>query len=248
MKDDAIRPDVAVGDLVVRHPQLRPCLEKLKIDYCCGGKVPLGDAVAEIGLEWTYVANELADALAAKQPAEAGIDWSTAPLRLLVDHILDTHHAFMKEQLPRLDGLLAKVRAAHGDRHAEMLDRLRLAYSSLRIELEMHLMKEEQILFPAIKGIDAFLSGEAGRPAIHCGSIANPIRQMEQEHTDAGGELAKMRWLTEGFQLPADACPTFVALYDGLQAMEADLHEHIHLENNILFPRGIQRETEMANR
>jgi regulator of cell morphogenesis and NO signaling len=148
--------------------------------------------------------------------------------------------------LPRLDGLLAKVQKAHSSMHSDMLGQLRHAYDSLRTELEAHLMKEEQILFPLIKETEAFVHGGGAKPVSHCGSVANPIRQMEREHDDAGNELAIMRKLTGGYQLPIDACQTFAALYEGLAAMEADLHEHIHLENNILFPKSIEREAQMA--
>ena len=108
--------------------------------------------------------------------------------------------------------------------------------------------KEEQILFPAIKAIDAFMAGAGDRPIFHCGSIFAPIRQMEHEHDSAGKALAEMHRITKDFQLPADRCPTFAALYDGLKDLEADLHEHIHLENNIFFPRSVEREEQMINK
>ena len=245
--NNVIRQDITVGDLVVRYPQLRLKLEQLGIDYCCGGKKPLIEASEAAGQPWPAVETALNAALT-KQPESDATDWSRAPLSELVDHIVDSHHAFMKEQLPRLDGLLEKVQNAHGDRHGDMLAPLRQAYSSIRAELEAHLMKEEEILFPAIKANETFLTNGGTKPVSHCGSIQNPIRQMELEHDAAGDELAEMRRLTDGYQLPADACPTFAALYEGLANMEADLHEHIHLENNILFPKSVAQEAEMANR
>jgi regulator of cell morphogenesis and NO signaling len=141
--------------------------------------------------------------------------------------------------------LLAKVEKAHGAHHGEMLSQLRRTYNAIRAELEPHLMKEEQILFPLIKETQVFVSGGGKKPVTHCGSVANPIRQMEIEHDNAGRELATLRRLTDGYQLPDDACPAFTALYEGFANMEADLHEHIHLENNILFPKSMEQENTM---
>jgi regulator of cell morphogenesis and NO signaling len=246
--DNDIRQDTTVGALAVRHPELRQPLETLGLDYCCGGKVPLGVAVTEAGLAWTAVLNTLKEALASGAGARDSADWNNAPLGQLADHILETHHSFMKEQLPRLDGLMSKVQKAHGAQHGDMLDNLRRVFNALRFEIENHLVKEEQILFPAIKDIDAFMSGTGERPVVHCGSIANPIRQMEHEHDSAGNALADMRQITGNYQLPTDACQSFAALYDGLKAMESDLHEHIHLENNILFPKSVRLEEGMNKR
>jgi regulator of cell morphogenesis and NO signaling len=240
-----IDKSITVGDLVVRYPQLRQTLEKLGIDYCCGGKRPLAAAAGEAGLQWDAVDAALTEALAAHPESEA-TDWNSASLSELTDHILDKHHVFTKEQLVRLDGLLQKVQRAHGEKHGEQLDQLRRLFDGLDAELSAHLLKEEQILFPAIKGIDAFVSGTGPRPVVHCGTIENPIRQMMLEHDHAGVVLADIRRLTGNYRLPADACQTFAALYEGLQALEADLHEHIHLENNILFPKSAEQEATMS--
>jgi regulator of cell morphogenesis and NO signaling len=148
----------------------------------------------------------------------------------------------MREQLPRLQDLLAKVLKAHGPKHGTMLNPLQGTYNSLRQEIEQHLMKEEQVLFPYIRQIDEAASRGKPAPEMHCGSVQNPIRQMEHEHDNAGNALSRMRQLTDNYTLPGDACNTFRALYDGLQALEDDLHQHIHLENNILFPKAIKLE------
>jgi regulator of cell morphogenesis and NO signaling len=242
--NNEIRPDTTVGELVVRQPQLRQCLEKLGIDYCCGGGKPLVDAVKEAGQDWSSVLSALSKALKTELQ-DANRAWNNASLGDLIDHILVKHHNFTKEQLLRLDGLLTRVQKAHKAQHGDMLRRLRSLYDALRSELEPHLLKEELILFPAIKEIDAFMSGTGGRPVIHCGSIVNPIRQMEHEHNSAGVTLVGMRQTTDSYLLPSDACQTFAALYDGLKALEADLHEHIHLENNILFPKSVELEGEI---
>ncbi len=241
-----ITPDQTVADIVLKHPCLRERLEQLGVDYCCGGKRPLADAVKAAGLDLKAVLADLETALLQQQPDVAATDWSQAALTALADHILDTHHVFTKTQLLRIDALLAKVQAAHRIRHSQTLDALQRHFDALRAELEAHLMKEEQILFPAIKGIDGFLSGRNERPVVHCGSVAHPIRQMEHEHDGAGAALAAMRELTGNYTPPDDACQTFKALYEALEALEADLHQHIHLENNILFPKALELSARMS--
>lgn len=240
-----IRHDTTIRDLVRRHPELRPKLEQLGIDYCCGGEKPLVDAVNEAGLGLENVLMDLNSALTQVDAKPETRNWTKEELTELADYILEKHHTFMKRELPRLEGMLEKVLSAHGAHHGRMLHAVKRAYSLLRTDIEMHLLKEEQILFPAIKGIDAFVAGRGPRPAVHCGTIRNPIQQMEHEHDRAGQALQQIRKLTDDFSLPDDACPPFVALYDGLQALEADLHEHIHLENNILFPASIEIENKM---
>lgn len=245
--DAEIRQGQTVGELVIRHPQLRPRLEQLGIDYCCGGKNPLAEAVKGAGLTWSTVLAMLQTELCGRQNA-AETDWSAVTLTMLADHILETHHVFMKKQLPRLDDLLGKVQKAHGARHGDMLQNVRSVFDSLRLEFDPHLAKEEQTLFPAIKRIDAFMSATGPRPVVHRGSMAQTIRQMEHEHENLGQTLVELRRRTGGYCLPADACPSFTALYDGLKAMEADLHEHIHLENNILFPESLKQEAFMIEK
>lgn len=245
--DAEIRQDQTVGELVIRHPQLRARLEELGIDYCCGGKKTLAEAVKAAGLEWPPVLTMLQAELCGRRNATE-TDWSAVTITMLADYILETHHVFMKKQLPRLDALLGKVQKAHGARHGDMLQNVRSVFDSLRLEFDPHLAKEEQTLFPAIKRIDAFMSATGPRPVVHVGSMAQTIRQMEHEHENLGHGLVELRRLTGGYCLPADACPSFAALYDGLKAMEGDLHEHIHLENNILFPEGLKRETSMIEK
>ena len=169
-------------------------------------------------------------------------DWASALPTELADHIEQTHHVFMKQQLPRLGTLLEKVLQVHGQRHGKMLEQLKRTFFSLKTDIELHLVKEEQILFPLIRQLDAYQQGQGPVPEVHCGTVANPIGQMEFEHDQAGQFLAQIRTITSDFQLPEDACETFRALYDGLRDMEADLHEHIHLENNILFPEATEVE------
>lgn len=236
--------NTAVKDIVVTHPETRVVLERLGIDYCCGGKMPLTQAAQQAGLSSDQVLAELDRALEAGGNSDSVKDWMAASATELADHIERTHHVFMKEQLPRLVGLLDRTLRAHGQRHGDMLQQLQRSLIALRTDIELHLAKEERILFPFIRQIEAWQQGEGPVPEMHCGTVANPIGQMEFEHEQAGGILAQIRAITSDFRLPEDACETFRALYDGLREMESDLHEHIHLENNILFPKAIEVEAQ----
>ena len=169
------------------------------------------------------------------------VDYAAMAAGELADHVVETHHVYLRRELPRLADLIDKVAAAHGARHPELGD-LRATFSGLREELELHLFKEERVLFPLIKQLEA---ARAPFP-IHCGTVGNPIRVMTHEHDDAGSALERMRALTDGFQAPPDGCTTFRALYEGLAALEADLHRHIHKENNILFPKAVALEAALG--
>ncbi len=237
--NNKLNQNMMVKDIVVQFPQTRTVMETLGIDYCCGGRVPLNMAAEHAGLSTEKVLADLAQALEKTEQDDASVeDWNSTSLTELANHIEQTHHVFMKEQLPRLAALLDKTIKVHSEQHGEMLKRLKHTYTSLKMDIEMHLGKEEQILFPLIRQMEAFQNDQGPAPDMHCGSIANPIRQMEHEHDVAGQFLAQMRQITGNYTLPNDACPTFAALFEGLNALEKDLHVHIHLENNILFPKA----------
>lgn len=230
-----------VRDLVTRHPGARRALEALGLDVCCGGGRPVSEAASAAGVDLSAVLAALNDR-AVSPAAVAEASWSTATLTALVDHIEATHHAAMRALLPQASADLVKVLGAHGAHHGECLRALQAVFEDMRREIEMHLMKEEQVLFPYIRQMEAQVTATGTVPPMHCGTVQNPIRQMEAEHENAGDALAQMRALTDGYALPADACPTFAGLYETLKAIEADLHEHIHKENNILFPRAVAME------
>ena len=176
--------------------------------------------------------------------ASAGAEnetWNSASLEALIDHIVQKHHGYVRQELPRLDMLLAKVVGKHGSAHPE-LSGIKHLFASIALELTTHMLKEEQVLFPYIERMeDAFLQHQPLPPAFF-GTVERPIANMVADHDDAGTALAEMRKLSNGYTLPQGACPTFGALYQGLQEFELDLHQHIHLENNILFPRAIEIE------
>lgn len=229
-----------VGQVVVERPSRSRVFERLHIDYCCGGKLPLGAACERAGVSTDDVVAALFES---DRDGNGGseIDWSNETLSNLIDHILDAHHAYLRRELPRLSEMAAKVARAHGERFSWVIE-CRDVLGELRAELESHMMKEEQMLFPMIRQLDA----ADAPPVFHCGSLRNPITVMEHEHDKAGNGLGRLRELTNGFAPPVDACNTFRAWLDGLRELEGDLHEHIHEENNILFPRAQERESMLA--
>lgn len=214
-------------------------LERYGLDYCCGGARPLEEAAREKGLNAAEVLLEIEKA----QPAAGETrDWRTAPLRDLIGHILGTHHEYLKLNLPALSSRMAKVCEVHRAKAPEMLAALSETLAGLRAELEDHMHKEEVILFPFIERYGQAAEQGLPVPPVPFGTIANPIRVMEREHDSAGDALRRLRELTGGYELPAWACDTVRALWRGLEELEQDLHMHIHLENNILFPRAIALE------
>lgn len=165
------------------------------------------------------------------------VSWDASSLTVLIDHLLQKHHAYTKAALEELQPLLDKVVRVHGASHPE-LGELQSLYATLRDDMGMHLMKEENILFPYMRSLD----GEGRISAPHFGTVANPVRMMMREHEADDAILRRMLEVTNGFSLPADACASFTALYRGLHELVNDLFQHMHLENDILFPRAIEAE------
>jgi regulator of cell morphogenesis and NO signaling len=209
-----------VGALVARKPSLSRVFEEAGLDYCCGGKRPLEEACKQKGLDPAAFAARL-EQEAAKTDDNAYVDAAAMSLAQLADHIEQTHHAYLKRELPRLDFLTHKVSSVDGE-HDWRLHEIRRIFQHFGLEV-------------------------ASSPqAFHCGSIANPIRQMELEHHGAGDALEQFRALTDGFVPPEWACNTYRALVDALAHLERDMHQHVHKEDNVLFPRALQREAELA--
>lgn len=220
------------------RPAFSRVFEAVRIDYCCGGKVPLGEACAKKGLDADEIVRRLNEEAERESPET--VDADAMGLTELAEHIVSTHHAYLREELPRLDFMTKKVAAVHGDAEPR-LNEIRSVFVACREELESHMMKEEQILFPMIRELEA-----ADAPvSFHCGSLANPIRMMEHEHENAGDALERFAELTDGYTPPYWACNTYRAMIDGLQAFERDMHTHVHKENNVLFPRALRLEQEL---
>jgi len=232
----AITPEKSVGRIVAENPARARVFEKHRIDYCCGGKLPLQEACQRRAISVHEIIHELAECDRAGN-ALGESDWMSAPLTELADHIVATHHQYLRQELPRIQALSARVAAVHGDHAPEVLSVLSV-FQGLHQEMTEHMMKEEQILFPAIRAMEH--SAEA--PLAFGGAMSSPIRCMEHEHESAGAAVARLRSLTNGFEPPADACNTWRVLYASLAGIEQDLHTHVHKENNILFPRALELE------
>lgn len=223
-----------VGQLVVERPARARVFERLGIDYCCGGRLPLAEACAKRGLQTEDVTRQIReDDAAGDGPGDAGRDWAAATASALADHIETTHHAMLKRELPRLAAMTARVAEVHGSRNAGLVQ-LRNVFEKFARELNSHMAKEERVLFPWIRVLESGADAPAG--------VGNPVAQMIHEHDDAGEDLAKMRALTNDYTPPMDACGTWRATLDGLRQLEADMHQHVHKENNILFPRAMEIE------
>ncbi|MCL4694875.1 MAG: iron-sulfur cluster repair di-iron protein [Candidatus Hydrogenedentes bacterium] len=227
-----------IGQLVTERPSRSRVFEKLGIDYCCGGKKTIAEVCEKKMLDPGMLLEAL-DAEAATD-ADSAFDYGSMSLSELADHIEATHHSYLRAELPRLSRMAQRVAKVHGD-NDQRLQGVSDTFDAFAAELESHMAKEENVLFPGIRQID----GATKMPNLPFGSVANPIHCMEQEHDGAGSALERMRELTDGFTPPDWACNTYRALLDGLHDLELNMHQHVHKENNVLFPRAIEREKEL---
>ncbi len=236
-------PETTVRDIATTSPAAVQVFEKYHIDYCCGGNRAFAEVCGERGLAPETV---LAEVALAGPAASSPRDWLDASLTELIAHIVSRHHGYLKRELPALEARSQKVLAKHGAKYSQTLSRLHEVFLRLKDELDLHLQKEEMILFPAIEALEAAEAARRAPAPLPFGTVRNPIRMMEHEHGSAGEALAALRSLTDNYAAPGDACTTFLALYQGLAELERDLHTHIHLENNILFPRAAELEQRLG--
>ena len=235
-----ITPTATLSEVAVSMPASLRVFERYGMDYCCGGGKNFEQACQEKGITTTQFLEEV-NAAAQVKASQEQRDWDTTSLSELIAHILGKHHRYLHSELPRLSELLNKVVQAHGDKHPQSLLPLHKIFADMRTELEDHMWKEENILFPLIQQMER-APGAAASPG-PCGkSVQGPVRVMMMEHDSAGNALSQMRRLTSDFSVPPDGCASYQALFDGFKVLEADLHEHIHLENNILFPKALRLE------
>ncbi len=238
-----ITTDMTVRDVANELPQSTRLFEKLKIDYCCGGNQTLAEGCTSAGVDVYAVIQMLAEAT--QQKNEDAVDFISASLPQLIAHIVDTHHVFTKSEMDRLQLLADKVLAAHGGNHPELvhLDEL---LTRLCADLKPHMFKEEHVLFPYILAMAKADDQHGAVPFAPFGAVNNPIRMMMREHDTAGEILRELRQLTSDYTVPADACISYQTLYQALENFEKDLHQHIHLENNILFPKALDVENGLS--
>jgi regulator of cell morphogenesis and NO signaling len=228
-----------VREYATETPNATRVFEKLKIDYCCGGGRSLGEACAVAGVPLDEVERLLEQAGKVSGEMPPGVLSGT--LSELIDYILDTHHAFTRDEMERITALADKVASKHGGNHPE-LPGVRTLFLKLCDDLRPHMFKEEMVLFPYVRQLEQ--AAAQGRPAPFApfGTVGNPIRMMMFEHDTAGDILRELRAAAQDYAPPADACISYHTLYEALEGFEKDLHQHIHLENNVLFPRAVELE------
>jgi len=236
-----VATEKTVRELALENPASTRVFERLGIDYCCGGNKSLDEACRSAKLNIDQVLDSLEKAEHAGLARQNEQDWQAEPLAALIEHIKNTHHKYTREEIARLGPLFAKVSSVHGKNHPELAEMHRV-FQGLAQELSGHMMKEDMILFPYIARMELALTEKEAIAPAPFGSVQNPVAMMEHEHDSAGNALRAMRQASCGYVPPGDACISYQTLYKALAEFEADLHQHIHLENNILFPRAIAME------
>jgi regulator of cell morphogenesis and NO signaling len=230
-----------IRELALENPVATKVFERLGIDYCCGGNHTLEQACHAANIPVDQALKSLDEAQRSSPANSTDRNWQREPLGDLVSHITNTHHKYTHDGIARLTPLFAKVCSVHGANHPELLE-LRDLFTGLTQELTVHLMKEEKVLFPYIIRMEEAVIEKAPILPPPFGTVQNPVAMMEHEHDSAGHALRAMREISRGYISPPDACVSYQTLYKALAELEADLHQHIHLENNILFPRAIEME------
>jgi regulator of cell morphogenesis and NO signaling len=233
--------DTTIRDIVADNYRTAAVLQRFGIDFCCGGNRSLAEACRELNLDDEAVVRELDSARSAQGEVPRFNSWA---LDFLADYIVANHHAYLRAAMPTISAHTTKTAEVHGSRHPELI-KIAAYFSGLWQELSQHMEKEEHILFPAIKGLAAAEQGTGPATPAPFGSVAGPIRVMEREHEGAGDAIHAIRALSRDFALPDDACATYRVTFKELQEFEADLLQHVHLENNILFPRAIELERQL---
>ena len=234
--------DETLGQIAAKDLRKAQVFKKYGLDFCCGGKKTVKEACAEKGLDVTKVEQELqhADRMPSSRPLPYG-DWS---LDFLADYIVNTHHSYIRKNLPDIRTYAHKVMKVHGVRHPELLPIYQLV-EEINAELTAHMIKEERVLFPYIKELVAAKDNIQPLHESQFGTVRNPINMMEMEHEMVAKNLEKIRELSNNYLLPEDACASYSLLYRTLEEFEEDLHLHVHLENNILFPKALEIEKQL---
>ena len=232
--------ETKVKEIVVSNPGAKRILEEAGVDYCCGGGKSLHDACMHSDVTAEEILKRLRENKEQVGPEDT--NWTSASLGELTRHIVGKHHRYVREAIPRVRGLLAKVKGKHGENHPE-LAAIENLFLELGREMTMHMQKEEMILFPYIEALERSAQRSETLEPPFFQTVQNPIHAMMKEHDAAGDLLRALRETSHDFSVPGDACMSYRELYESLEAFEADLHTHVHLENNILFPRAVEMES-----
>lgn len=228
-----------LGQLAAADLRKAQVFKKFGLDFCCGGKQTLREACEEKGLDILHVEQELqgVNQMQSSRP----LPYDNWALDFLADYIVNTHHTYVKKTLPDLSAIALKVMQVHSAQHPELL-RIYELVEEVKTELEPHMLKEEKVLFPFIKELVAGNNPEIMNFRTQLGTVQSPMNLMEMEHELVGGKMADIRVLSSNYVLPEDACASYTLLYSMLEDFEEDLQLHIHLENNILFPKALELE------
>lgn len=224
-----------IGEIVAEDHRMAVVFKRYDIDFCCGGKRSLGEECARRGIDIEEIGKALTEA--GQMPAGRSANYQEWSLDFLIDYIVNKHHLYVREVLPQIREYAAKVANRHGNTHPETIAIANL-FEELAIDLMQHLQKEEVILFPYVRQLEHARREKGAFPRAPFGSVNHPIQMMEMEHEFAGEHMHRIRELSQDFTPPPDACNTYRVLYTMLRDFEDDLHEHVHLENNILFPKA----------
>lgn len=233
--------DMTIRDIVANDFRAAAVFQRYGIDFCCKGNRSVEEACRNSDVTAERVLQEITDATST--PAAGGPRFNTWDLGTLAAYVVANHHAYVKQAIPTLLTHTRKIAGVHGAAHPELTEVAALI-EGVADEMASHMMKEEEILFPYITGLAAASRGEGGNPSAPFGTVRNPIRMMEMEHESVGDAVARIRQLTDGYRIPEEACTTYRVCLQELEAFERDLHEHVHLENNILFPKAAQLEAD----
>lgn len=237
-----IHKDTKIGEIVAHNYHTARVFEEHGLDFCCGGKKSVEAACAEKGVDTEKLLAEL-ESLDSSKPTSAHFDKWEADF--LADYIINNHHSYVNNSVSTIEHRLQKVVSAHGEKHPELAV-LQGVFTELKEELLEHMAKEEKMLFPYIKKMSFALKNSIEMPAAPFGTVGNPIKVMESEHDNARLLVKKINMLTEAYNPPQDACTGYTVLYSELREFEEDLHMHIHLENNVLFPKAKELEEKLV--
>ena len=242
-----IDPQMSLGSLVRAHPQIIPLFDTWGLDYCCGGRASFAAASGTLGLSLETALPLLEQAAAQTWHAPAGhIESSTMNLQELADAIEKTHHVYTRQALSGLEPLVEKVRRVHGEIHPELLE-IQSLFQALVADLTPHLIKEEQVLFPMLRRMAGAKSWDEVDDGPGPNSTEGPINCMHREHDAVGAILQRLSVITNNYQVPQGGCSSYQRLFADLKALEQDLHQHIHLENNVLFPNAWELEKKLRS-
>lgn len=233
-----------LGQIAAKDLRKAAIFKKYGIDFCCGGKKTVKEICAEKGLDVTKIEQELqqADKVFTARP----VPYNEWKLDFLADYIVNTHHSYVKNTLPEIVGYAIKVASVHGQQHPELY-KIKSLVDEVNEELTAHMMKEEKVLFPYVKALVSASSKEQVPQAAHFGTVQKPINMMEMEHEMVGKNMEEISALSQKYTVPAGGCASYSLLFNMLEEFENDLHLHIHLENNILFPKVLDLEKNLSS-